>query len=209
MARISTLTGFTRVTHRHTISPLGTERVMSRVGLVVAAAAVMGISLGGCSGMPDWMTPSMPDWMSSTPSQPQMQTLRFESDPPGAEARTVQGQNCFTPCAIAVLSQSQAVTISKPGFIPQTIQVTAGPPPDHSFWESTPPPTLVPNPVQVVLQAVPPPPKPVRRPKPRHSVSRTRTAARTPPPTSASTPFPDPPPMQSTASPFPPPPSTQ
>ena len=182
---------------------------MSRVGLVVAVAAVMGVSLAGCSGMPDWMTPSMPDWMSSKPSEPQMQTLRFESDPPGAEARTAQGQTCFTPCAIAVVSQSQAVTISKPGFIPQTIQVTASAPPDHSFWESTPPPSLVPNPVQVVLQAVPPPPKPVAKPKPRHVSSRTRTASRTPPPGSPSNAFPDPPPAQTSGSGFPPPPAMQ
>ncbi|HTV37088.1 MAG TPA: PEGA domain-containing protein [Xanthobacteraceae bacterium] len=192
---------------------------MSRVGLVVAAAAVIGISLGGCSAMPDWMTPSMPDWLSSKPSGPQTQALRFESDPPGAEARTGQGQTCFTPCAIAVLSQSQTVTISKPGFVPQTIQVTAGDPPDHSFWESAPPPTLVPNPVQVVLQVVPPPPKPFRRPRPRQSASRTLTVARTParasntfpdPPQTSGSGFPPPPPMQSTAgSPFPPPPATQ
>jgi len=147
--------------------------------------------------------------MSSKPADPQTQALRFESDPPGAEARTAQGQTCFTPCAIAVLSQSQAVTISKPGFVPQTIQVSAGEPPDHSFWESAPPPSLVPNPVQVVLQAVPPPPKPMRKPKPHHSVSRTRTASRTPPPTAVSNTFPDPPPVQTSGSAFPPPPAMQ
>lgn len=180
---------------------------MSRVGLVVAAASFIGIALAGCSAMPDWMTPSMPDWLSSKPAEAQMQPLRFESDPPGADVRTAQGQSCQTPCAIAVPSESQSVTISKIGFVPQTIQVTAGEPPDHSFWESTPPPTMVPNPVQVVLQALPPP-KPIRKPKPRRSVSRTRTAARvTPQPTSAGNPFPDPPATQPAASPFPPPPT--
>jgi hypothetical protein len=39
---------------------------------------------------------------------------------------------------------------------PQTVQVTLGPQPDHPFWEN-PPPTLVPNPVRVVLQPVPKP----------------------------------------------------
>src|SRR5580658_9162430 len=165
------LSGFTVAISGPTIQYLGTERVMSRVGLIVAAAAVAGVSLAGCSGMPDWMTPSMPDWMSSKSGDPQAQALRFESDPPGAEARTMQGQTCFTPCAIAVPGQSQAITISKPGFVPQTIQVTAGEPPDHSFWESAPPPSLVPNPVQVVLQAVPPPPKPMGKPKPRHTAA--------------------------------------
>jgi hypothetical protein len=194
---------------------------MSRVGLVAAVAAVVGVSLAGCSGMPDWMTPSMPDWLSSTPSGPQTQALRFESDPPGAEARTMQGQTCFTPCAIAVAVQPQAVTISKEGFVPQTIQVSVGPVPDHSFWESAPPPTMVPNPVQVVLQAVPPPPRP--RGKPHHSVSRTRTAARAPaanpnnafpdPPAgqqqNPDSGLPPPPAMQPAGSPFPPPPGSQ
>jgi hypothetical protein len=45
----------------------------------------------------------------------------------------------------------QSATISKKGFISQTVQVSVGDPPQHSFWEH-PPPTLVPNPVQVVLK---------------------------------------------------------
>jgi hypothetical protein len=180
---------------------------MSGVKLVVAAtAAVMGVALAGCSSMPsmpDWA----PDWMSSKPPSAQMQSLRFESDPPGAEVRTTQGQTCLTPCAVAVPSEPQAVTIAKIGFIPQTIQISTGEPPEHSFWEN-PPPSLVPNPVQVVLQAVPPPP-PVHRRKPHGSVSRTRTAAKTMPPPhggAAADPFP-PPTQQPAASPFPPPPA--
>ena len=184
---------------------------MSRVGLVAAAAAVMGIALAGCSGMPDWM-PSMPDWMSSSSSGPQLQTLRFESDPPGADVRTIQGQTCFTPCALAVPSENQPITITKAGFVAQTIQVTVAPAPEHSFWEN-PPPSLTPNPVQVVLQAVAPPPKPMHRPKPRRTSERTRTAAKTAQPPHGETggPFPAPPPAQQQAapSPFPPAPATQ
>jgi hypothetical protein len=184
---------------------------MSGVRLVVAAtAAVISVALAGCSSMPampDWM----PDWMSSTPPSGQMQSLRFESDPPGAEIRTTQGQTCLTPCALAVPSEPQAVTVTKIGFIPQTIQISTGEPPEHSFWEN-PPPSLVPNPVQVVLQAVPPPPKPVHRRKPHGAVSRTRTAAKTMPPRggaaadpAASSAFP-PPTQEPANSPFPPPP---
>jgi hypothetical protein len=189
---------------------------MSRVGLVVAAttAAVMGIALAGCSSMPDWMpSPSMPDWFSSSSSGPQLQTLRFESDPPGADVRTVQGQTCFTPCALAVPSQNQPITITKAGFVAQTIQVSVGPPPEHSFWES-PPPTLVPNPVQVALQPMPPP-KPVRKPRPPHrkTAERTHTAAKlTPAPAQTGNPFPAPAPMQQqpqAPSPFPPAPTGQ
>jgi hypothetical protein len=185
---------------------------MSRVGLVVAAtAAVMGVALAGCSGMPDWM-PSMPDWMSSSSSGAQPQTLRFESDPPGADVRTIQGQTCFTPCALAVPAENQPITITKAGFVAQTIQVTVAPPPEHSFWEN-PPPALTPNPVQVVLQAVAPPPKPMRRPKPpRHVSERTQTAAKmTQPPAQPGGQFPAPPPVQQqpAASPFPPAPASQ
>jgi PEGA domain len=187
---------------------------MSRVGLVIAAVAGLGAALAGCSGM------GMSDMFSSQPATPPMENVQFESQPPGAEVRSEQGQTCLTPCGLSIPAQSQAVTINKIGFVPQTIQITAGDPPDHSFWESTPPPTLVPNPVQVVLQAVPPPAKPVHRHKPRQVSSRTRTAAKgagAPPPGDSGSPFPDPPPGQSGApstepagdpgaSPFPPPP---
>lgn len=205
--------GFTNGFGRPTVGVFGTERVMSRVGLVVAAtaAAVMGVALAGCSSMPDWMpSPSMPDWFSSSSSGPQLQTLRFESDPPGADVRTIQGQTCFTPCALAVPSENQPITITKVGFVAQTIQVGVGPPPEHSFWES-PPPTLVPNPVRVVLQALAPP-KPVRKPRPHgKTAERTHTAAKlTPAPARAGGPAPAPPPMQQQApSPFPPAPGGQ
>jgi len=169
---------------------------MSRIGFVVAATSMLGVALAGCSSM----------LASSSPSE-QLQPLNFESDPPGAEVRTIQGQTCITPCALTVPAQEQPVTISRNGFIPQTVQVTTGPQPDHSFWEN-PPPTLVPNPVRVVMQASQPS-KPVRPVKPRR---RSHTAAKTmAAPTAAS----DPPPAQPSpsaspsSSPFPPPPQAQ
>jgi hypothetical protein len=125
---------------------------MSRFVLAAAAtAAVMGFALSGCasvtSSMPGWMTPS---WMASKSSVPTTQSLRFESDPPGAEVRSAQGQTCKTPCELMVPTEIQAVSIAKKGFVSQTTQVSVGDPPKHSFWES-PPPALTPNPVQVVL----------------------------------------------------------
>lgn len=184
---------------------------MSRVGLVCAAVAGLGVALAGCSGMPDFM--------SSQPAAPPMESVQFESQPPGAEVRSEQGQTCLTPCSVSIPAQSQAVTINKIGFVPQTVQITAGESPEHSFWESAPPPTLVPNPVQVVLQAVPPPARPVHRRKPRQVSSRTRTAAKNAPPPQgggSGNPFPDPPPQSGQppatdpgASPFPPPPGQQ
>jgi len=129
---------------------------MSRIALSVVVAAVVGVSLTGCSSA-----------LSSNSSSEKLQTLKFESDPLGAEVRTPQGQTCKTPCELTVPSHEQPVTITKNNYVPQTVQVTLGPQPDHSFWEN-PPPTLVPNPVRVVLQksarhaeghrSVPPPP---------------------------------------------------
>jgi hypothetical protein len=94
--------------------------------------------------------------MSSNSSSEKLQSLKFESDPLGAEIRTAQGQTCKTPCELKVPSREQPVTISKNDYVPQTVQVTLGPQPDHSFWEN-PPATLVPNPVRIVLQPVPKP----------------------------------------------------
>ena len=188
---------------------------MSRVKLIVAAtAAVMGIALGGCSG-------AMPEWMSSQPPGPQMQSLRFESDPPGADVRTAKGGTCQTPCTLPVPTENQSVSFEKPGFEPQTVQVISRESGDQSTFSGmfggTPPHTLAPNPVQVVMISEPPPP----RPKHHKSVSRARTATRvTPPPAPptitpkqpmaqpASAPYPPPDP-QPASSPFPPPPPTQ
>ena len=113
---------------------------MSRVGLSVVVAAVVGVSLTGCSSA-----------LSSNSSSEQLQTLKFESDPQGADVRTTQGQTCKTPCELKVPSHEQPVTITKNNYAPQTVQVTLGPQPDHSFWEN-PPPALEPNPVRAVLQ---------------------------------------------------------
>lgn len=170
---------------------------VSRVKLITSTV-IAGLALAGCSAMPDWT----PDWLSSKPAS-QTQPLQFQSNPPGADVRTAQGQTCLTPCSIPVPSEPQVVTITKIGFVPQTVQVSVGDVPDHSFWESAPPPTLVPNPVQVTLQPVAPP-KPVRRPRPHRTV--VRRAAPKPPPGAAP---PPPPPGQPAASPFPPPPKTQ
>jgi hypothetical protein len=122
--------------------------------VAVAKAAVMGFALTGCASvmpsMPGWMTPN---WMSSKSPDVLMQSLRVESDPAGAEVRTLGGQTCKTPCELIVSSETQPVSITKKGFVAQTVQVTLGDPPKHFFWEH-PPPTLVPSPVQVVLTPV-------------------------------------------------------
>ena len=118
---------------------------MSRVELSVAVAAIVGVSLTGCSSA-----------LSSNSSSEQLQTLKFVSDPPGAQIRTAQGQTCITPCELTVPSREQSVTITKNDYLSQTFRITLGPQPDHSFWEN-PPPNLIPNPVSVMLQPVPKP----------------------------------------------------
>ena len=117
---------------------------MARIGLVAAIVAVVGGSLTGCSSL------------SATSSPQQPAALNIESDPPGAEVHTNQLQTCMTPCALTVPPEDQAIAIAKPGYVPQTVQITTGPPPDHHFWQH-PSPTLVPNPLRVVLQPVPKP----------------------------------------------------
>jgi hypothetical protein len=161
---------------------------MFRVRLLVTAAAMaLAAALAGCSGS----SLSMPDWMSLSPkpSAPPSQTLQFESDPPGADVRTAQGQTCQTPCALNVPAESQAVSFNKAGYLPQTVQVTVRIP-DHSMFES-PPPDVQPNPVAVVLQpaatAHKPPPKKLKTHR-----AAAAPAAPVPPPPGAS-PFPPPP----------------
>ena len=148
---------------------------MSRVGLSVVVAAVAGVLLTGCSSA-----------VSSNSSSEQLQALKFESDPPGAEIHTAENQTCKTPCELKVPSREQLVIITKNDYQPQTVQVTLGPQPDHSFWEN-PLPTLAPNPVRVVLHPVS---------KPVHHVGgrKTHTAKAEPAPTAACSPFPPPPP---------------
>lgn len=178
----------------------------ARVRLIISTVTAS-LALAGCSAMPDWT----PDWLSSKPSS-QSQPLQFVSDPPGADVRTAQGQTCLTPCAIPVPSEPQTVTITKIGFVPQTVQVSVGDVPDHSFWESAPPATLVPNPVQVTLQPVAPPRPMHRPPRPHHTVAQHRPPpppahGAPPPPGMAPAPPPGPPPSTDPA--FPPPPKTQ
>jgi hypothetical protein len=126
--------------------------------------------------------------LSGSSSSEQPQALNFESDPPGAEVHTNQLQTCITPCSLTVAPQDQAVAIAKDGYVPQTVQVTTGPPPDHHFWQH-PPPTLVPNPVHVVLQRAP---KPVHHARGHISASRTHTAKTAPAPNGDLSPPPPP-----------------
>ncbi len=136
---------------------------MLRFRRFAAVAVVLSPALAGCSDSGSGLFQSSP---------PPTVSLQFDSEPPGAQVRTAQGQTCQTPCALPVPAASQSVTFEMNGYMPQTIQISTRAPADHSLF-STSPPDLVPNPVGVTLQAVAPPPrKPPARPRPHRAVAK-------------------------------------
>src|SRR5258708_3460758 len=130
---------------------------MSSISRVIAAAAC-GLALAACSmSMPSF------DFFKSTPST---EVLRVESEPPGADARTSQGQTCRTPGELTVPTDGElAVTVQMTGYQPQTLPVR----PQGSGTDSR----LQPNPVYVELQPAAPikPVKPAPPPKKRTSAA--------------------------------------
>ncbi len=83
--------------------------------------------------------------------EPAKDTVRFESEPPGAEAKTSSGETCRTPCALAMPADKPfTVTFTLTGYQPDTEQLQLA-----SMGDGTS--KLRPNPVLVHLTAVPPP----------------------------------------------------
>src|ERR1700722_5915936 len=157
---------------------------MLRVRLIVTASIVaLAPALAGCSS-------SLPDWMSFKSSPPPPTALQFESDPPGADVRTAQGQTCLTPCSLTVPPENQSVSFAKNGYLPQTVQVTVRMP-EHGMFDN-PPPDIQPNPVAVVLQPAPASHKLAPRPKPKPHKTAARAGAAPPPPPGGA-PLPPPP----------------
>jgi hypothetical protein len=161
------------------------------VGLFACA-----LLLGGCSSFPgssSFSNLSMPGFDSA--SSGGAATVRVESDPPGAEAKTTTGVACRTPCALAVPAGNSTVTFSSTGYEPQAspLRVSAV----RADWESeTGAPSgmsIDPNPVYAVLTPAPPPaPPPKKKTPPR----RAPVAAAPPPaqqPASAAAPMTFPP----------------
>jgi hypothetical protein len=98
--------------------------------------------------------PSLDFMKSAAPTE----VLRVESEPPGADARTSQGQSCRTPCELSVSSGGEmSVSFALNGYQPQTLQVRTESPP-QSFGDAGPA-RLQPNPVYAELQPVKPPAK--------------------------------------------------
>ena len=88
-----------------------------------------------------------------------METVRFESEPPGAEAKSSGGQTCRTPCALAIQqpdSGGVAVTFTLTGYQSATEQIEL-----VSQGDGTS--KFRPNPILVQLDPQPAPAKPARK----------------------------------------------
>jgi hypothetical protein len=154
---------------------------MVGVAMRVIAVAASGFVLAACSM-------SMPGFMRSAPPT---EVLRIESEPPGADARTAEGQSCRTPCELTVPATSElAISFALQGYQPQTISVRAEATPGASNVPGAAPTRLQPNPVYAEL-APTTPPKKNRKSPPRKKVIAKKAA---PPPADAAPPPAAPPP---------------
>lgn len=134
---------------------------MSRAIAVVAC----GFALAACSM-------SMPS-LDLFKSGPVTEILRVESEPPGADARTSQGQSCRTPCELTVPSGGEmSVSYALNGYQPMTLQVRPEAPTQSNSEGSSV--RLQPNPVYAELQ-------PVRPPAKKTAPKRKQTAQKTTP----------------------------
>lgn len=119
---------------------------MSRVIAIVAC----GLLFAACS----MSMPSMDFFRSGPPTE----VLRIESEPPGADARTAEGQSCRTPCELTVPATGEvAISFALQGYNPQTINVRAEAPATASYAEGAPPTRMQPNPVYAELTPSGPP----------------------------------------------------
>jgi hypothetical protein len=115
---------------------------MHRVFAVLACA----FTLASCA----MSMPSI-DFLKSAPAT---ESLRIESEPPGADARSTQGQNCRTPCEMVVPAGAEtAIAFVLNGYQPLTIPVrTEQPSRQGAGFEAR----LQPNPVYAELQPIAP-----------------------------------------------------
>jgi hypothetical protein len=157
--------------------------MMYRVIAIICA----GLALAACESNPDWMkTPDWmkaPDWSNAFKSAPVTESVRLESEPPGAEAKASNGQTCRTPCALALPGDAAStITFTLPGYQPDSEKLDL-----VSMGDGTS--QLRPNPLLVELMALPPQPK-AKKPAPKKKTAARPAARAAPRPTTA-----EPPPM--------------
>ena len=145
--------------------------MMYRVIAIVCA----GLALAACESNPDWMkTPDWmkaPDWSNAFKMAPATESVRLESEPPGAEAKASNGQSCRTPCALALPSDAAStVTFTLPGYQPDSEKLDL-----VGMGDGTS--QLRPNPLLVELTPLPPQPK-SKKPAPKRKRTSAKTAAK-------------------------------
>ena len=115
----------------------------------VIAVVVGGLALAACSSNSQWLN------LDALKPAPVVETVQFESTPPGADVKVSNGQTCRTPCALAIPhpeSGGYTAAFTLNGFLPDAEQIQL-----LSMGDNTS--QLRPNPVVVQLTPVPPPPK--------------------------------------------------
>lgn len=132
---------------------------------------------------------SSPNWFSldGLKGSPTLDTVQFESEPPGADAKTSNGQTCRTPCSLSLPTEGPlSVTFTLNGYLPETEQLEL---------ISDGGPRLRPNPVLVELTAAPAsarkpaPRKPAAKPAAKKPAAKPAASAKpAPAPTTASAP---------------------
>ena len=172
----------------------------------VIAIAACGLLLAACSmSMPSF------DFFRSGPAT---EVLRIESEPPGADARTAEGQSCRTPCELTVPATGEvAISFALQGYNPQTINVRAEAPAAASYAEASSPARMQPNPVYAELTPSVSPRQKKKSSPPRKSVAAKKSGSSpdgapppsAPPPSSAQ----DPASAYPSNYPWPPPPPAQ
>lgn len=146
----------------------------------VIAVSACGLILAACS----MSMPSM-DFFRSGPAT---EVLRVESEPPGADARTAEGQSCRTPCELTVPAAGEvAISFALAGYNPQVVSVRAETPPTASFAEGAPPTRMQPNPVYAELTPTTAP-RPKQKSPPKKRISARGATPDTLPPREAQPP---------------------
>ena len=134
---------------------------------------------------------SMPS-MDFFRSGPATEVLRIESEPPGADARTAEGQSCRTPCELTVPATGEvAISFALQGYNPQTINVRAEAPAAASYAEASPA-RMQPNPVYAELTPSAPPRQKKKSAPPKKNVAAKKAS---PGPDGAPAPHAAPPPI--------------
>jgi hypothetical protein len=170
---------------------------MYRVFAIVGAGLILAACESSSTNL-DWLK------MPSFKMDGALETVRFESEPPGADVKTSTGQTCRAPCTLSLPGdKSFNVTYTLNGFQAETASVAP-----FAMGDGTT--QLRPNPVIAELTPLPPqtkkkmPPKrkpAAKKPAARPVASKPAPAAAAPAPTTtqpaqSNSPWPSPPPSR-------------